>query len=165
MHAKRLYAAEVLTSPLSVLRRIAYRNLMALCSAATCLTAAHATPIQIQVEPQRLFNWGYAGNSGTNFYPTAAEAFAEFKSLYDQCSGNPVTCTHFSNLRPYDLAPPTTNANSTLNFLLNGVPYLQEWDRQFCQGGSCTTTTGTGIGQQLQCPQGTVTRHSICSIA
>ena len=86
MHAKRLYAAEVLTSPLSVLRRIAYRNLMALCSAATCLTAAHAAPIQIWLEPQRLFNWGFAGNNGTIFFPTAAEAFANFKSF--PCAAN-----------------------------------------------------------------------------
>lgn len=155
MHAKRLFAAEVLASPLSVLRRIAYRNLMALCIAATYLTAAHAAPIQIWLEPQRLWIWGYVGNNGTNLFPTAAEAFADFKSFYpDGCAGNPATCTHRSNLRPYDGAPPTTNATSTNNFLLNGVSAYYEWDREFCQGGSCTTTTEGFVAQRLVCPQG-----------
>jgi RHS repeat-associated protein len=157
MHAKRLFAAEVLTSPLSVLRRIAYRNLMALCIAATGLTAAHAAPIQIWVEPQRLFNYGY-GNTAQElaYFDTPEAAFANYRSFYDKCSGtNPVTCTSSSNLRPYDGAPPSTNTNPTLNILYNGVSYWHEWDRTVCQGNSCTTTTGGMIQQQLICPQGT----------
>lgn len=94
MYLKRLFAAEVFVSPLSMLRRTADGCLLAFCTAAAFLNAAHAAPIQIHIEPQRLFNWSYGGISGTNFYPTAAEAFAEFKSFpqYEGCAGNPVTC-------------------------------------------------------------------------
>src|ERR1051325_9833777 len=155
MHAKRLYAAEVLTSPLSVLRRMAYRVLMALCIAATCLTAAHAD-IQIWVEPQRLWVYTNAQTTPEAFlFDTVEAAFANYQSFYDFCSGNPTTCARSSNLRPYDLAPPTTNANPTLNILENGVSFLYEWDRTVCQGNSCTTTTGGMIQQQLICPKGT----------
>jgi hypothetical protein len=155
MFAERLYAAEVLTSPLSVLRRIAYRVLMALWIAATCLTAAHAAPIQIWLEPQRLFNYDWAQTvQEATLFDTPGAAFANYQSFYDYCAGNPETCARSSNLRPYDGAPPHTNANSSLNILMNGVPYWHEWDRQVCQGNSCTTTTGGHIQQQLQCPQG-----------
>ena len=105
---------------------------------------AHA--YQVQVTPKIVYN---DTQNGGPFFESVADAWAHAQSLENKCSG--FACTALLNLQPT-----TTESCVGCGLKINGIPYLREWQLQWCvsRSSECIYSRAGYIQTNYVCPQG-----------